>query len=147
MFHTVSAVDPRPMVSPMDCAIGPLTASMRATAAARIRATRVTRSIAGRSFQIGRPSSTSYIRFIARPKAPTYPDADHSAPARPRTRARPALGASTNCSTGPRSVSTADDGPSSSIICITASTVFSPWPKTPSSDTSARSAGKSESTE
>ena len=31
----------------------------------------------------------SYIRFIARPNAPTYPDADHSA-ARPMTSAKPA---------------------------------------------------------
>jgi len=71
MFQRVSAESPRPMASPMAFATGPLTASMNATAAAMISAIRVTSSITGRNFQIGRPSSISYIRFSARPKAPT----------------------------------------------------------------------------
>ena len=91
MFHTSTAVEPRPIASPTACAAGPVSTSASATAAASsTSATRVTSSISGRSFQIGRPSRISYIRFIARPNAPTYPDADHSAPARPTTNATPA---------------------------------------------------------
>ena len=71
MFQMVRAESPRPIASPMDFATGPLTASMKATAAAMMSAIRVTSSMIGRNFQIGRPSSISYIRFIARPKAPT----------------------------------------------------------------------------
>ena len=146
IFHTVRAVSPRPMASPTEVATGPLTASMSPIAATMINAISVTSNMIGRSFQIGRPSSTSYMRFIARPNAPTYPDADHNAPASPRIRANPALGAETSCWTGPRRVSTADEGPRSSMIFNTASVVFWPCPNRPSSDTIASNAGNSDNT-
>src|SRR5688572_6349263 len=92
MFHTVTAVAPRPIALPIAPATGPLTTRPTRVAAASTTTTTVSSSIAGRSFQIGRPSRISYIRFIARPNAPTYPDADQRAPARPSTSASPAPG-------------------------------------------------------
>ena len=56
--------------------------------------TSVTTSSTGRSFQIGRPSSISYTRFMPRLNAATYPEADQSATTRPTTSASPAEGAS-----------------------------------------------------
>ncbi|CAB4916195.1 unannotated protein [freshwater metagenome] len=56
--------------------------------------------------------------------------------------ARPAVGVATNWEIGSRNVSTADDGPRSETMSRTAFTVRSPWPKTPSRDTMASSAGK-----
>ena len=108
--------------------------------------TRVTTSITGRSFQTGRPSSTSWIRFIARPNEPTYPEADHRAVSRPITSATPAPGVLVSCSrVGPSVLAT----PASPLLDITLSrlsTIFGPWPTSPSSDSTAMTAGKSAST-
>ena len=71
MFQIMRVVSPRPTASPIALATGPLTASINAPVARQIRPINVTSSMTGRSFQTGRPSSTSYMRFIARPKAPT----------------------------------------------------------------------------
>jgi hypothetical protein len=64
----------------------------------------------------------------------------------PRISAKPADGVLTNCSIVGRRVSTADVGATLLTVSRTASVVLLPWPKTPSSDTSASSAGNSDST-
>lgn len=65
----------------------------------------------------------------------------------PAVRANPAAGVFTSCWTGSFKVSTAEDGWRSLTICRTASTVYCPCPKTPRSDTTAKIAGNSDSTE
>ena len=86
------------------------------------------------------------MRFIARLNAPTYPDADQMAIRVPVTRANPAAGDELNCSSGPRSTSTADPGDTCCAISSNALIDAWPWPKTPRSETSAMSAGKTAST-
>ena len=70
-FQIVRARSPRPMALPIAPATGPDTTRPRRVSAVSRISTSVTSSMAGRSFQIGRPSRISYIRFIARPNAPT----------------------------------------------------------------------------
>ena len=84
---------------------------------------------------------------MPRPNAPTYPDADQSAVARPMTSASPALGVVlSSVSVGSR-VSAAEVAPTSVRICRSVSTVFGPWPTRPTRDSSAMAAGNSASTE
>ena len=71
MFHTVIAVEPMPMAFPTAEAAVPVSTSASRTAATSSSSTRVTSSWTGRSFHTGRPSPTSYIRFMARLNAPT----------------------------------------------------------------------------
>jgi hypothetical protein len=59
MFHTSTAVEPRPTALPTASAAGPVSTSASATAAVSSRATRVIRIIQGRSFQNGLPSRIS----------------------------------------------------------------------------------------
>ncbi len=59
MFHTFTAVAPSPTAFPTALAAGPVSTSPSATRAVRRTVMRVTTSIVGRSFQIGRPSSIS----------------------------------------------------------------------------------------
>jgi hypothetical protein len=66
------------------------------------------------------------MRFIARPKAPTYPDADHNAVRMPTINAKPADGELTSCSIVGRRVSTADEGATSEAMSRTASVVRRP---------------------
>ena len=86
------------------------------------------------------------LLFIARPNAPTKPDADHSAPSTPATSAMPADGELTRFSIGSRNTSTAAPGLTSSMICKIESAVRSPCPSTPSSDITTTSAGNSDNT-
>jgi hypothetical protein len=60
------------------------------------------------------------MRFMARPKAPTYPDADHSAPTMPVTRVNPDDWLCVSWVTTPCKVSAAL-GATSRIICISGS--------------------------
>ena len=59
MLHTVTAVDSSPIARPTASAAGPVRTSPTATTAASSTVTSVMRSMTGRSFQIGRPSSIS----------------------------------------------------------------------------------------
>ena len=59
MLHAVTAADSSPIALPTASAAGPVSTRPTATIAASSTVTRVTRSITGRSFQIGRPSSIS----------------------------------------------------------------------------------------
>ena len=86
------------------------------------------------------------MTFEARMKAPTYPDADQSARARPRTKANPAAPRFEAIdSTGPRKVSAAESGPISVITSVTLRVVVSGSPIRPMIETSAISAGNSAS--
>ena len=76
-------------------------------------AARVMMIIRGRSFQNGRPSWISSIRFIARPNAPTYPEADHRAPAIPMIYPKPAEEFWVSCSSGALMVSATEPAPMS----------------------------------
>ena len=107
----------------------------------------MTTSCSGRSFQIGRPSRIPYIRFIARPNAPTYPDADHSADARPMTNANPAArcawpAPSAGCST----VRTTEPAPACRSTSSSVCTVCGPCPTSPTREISAIAAGNIAST-
>ena len=59
MFHTVTVVSPSPSVSPSSSANGPVTTRPSSTTAASSTVTTVIARFSGRSFQNGRPSSTS----------------------------------------------------------------------------------------
>jgi hypothetical protein len=67
----VIAVSPMPMLSPRAWASGPLTTTATPVRAMSRIITSVTSICSGRSFQIGRPSSTSNMMFEARMNAPT----------------------------------------------------------------------------
>ena len=87
------------------------------------------------------------MRFIARPNAPTYPDADHSATASPMTSARPAeFDEAIWFSAGSivPSICSETNGLSVSTTVVTA---FCDCPTTPRMETSASAAGKIASTE
>ena len=71
MSQTATAPSPRPIRSPTQRATGPVTTSATITSEMSSRIARVRARNTGRSFQIGRPSSMSYTRFMARPKALT----------------------------------------------------------------------------
>jgi len=71
MLKIVTAVPPSPTALPTDFASGPEITSESATIAVSRTIASVTRICSGRSFQNGRPSSTSYSAFDARMKAPT----------------------------------------------------------------------------
>ena len=108
------------------------------------RAVRITAE--GSSRHSGRPSSTPKTALIARPSAQTYREADARATTVPTMSAVPAAGVVTSVSIGPRTGSRISGGATSESMSMTASTVRSPWPNTPSSDTTTRTAGNSEST-
>ena len=86
------------------------------------------------------------MRFIARPNAATYPDADHNATTRPMTNAGPAAGVWLRAVNGPRRVEATEDAPASERMPSNAFTVFGSFPTSPSNDSSAMSAGNNEST-
>ena len=128
-------------------ASGPLTTSPSAISVTAISATSVIAIWIGLSFQNGRPSSTPYTVFIARVNAPMYPDADHSAPSRPRTSSAPAACCSWMTSRiGSSSAEIAPPAPMSSMIPSSVSTVFSPSDTTPASATRTMIDGNSAST-
>ena len=79
---------------------------------------------------------------MARPNAPTYPDADHNAPTTPMTRPRPTAAFWVSWLSGSRIVSATAPAPTSESTPTSAS-VLPSWPKMPSSETMASSAGKS----
>ncbi len=58
MSHSWETSSPKPIASPIACAIGPLTTRPTSTTAAMMTSPRVMSSTTGRSFQIGRPSWT-----------------------------------------------------------------------------------------
>lgn len=82
----------------------------------------------------------------ARMKAPTYPDADHSAPARPAMNATPApVGLDVMDLIGPDSASAADFGPSWVTTSVIVLVTVAGSPTRPITDTIAISAGNNES--
>ena len=87
------------------------------------------------------------MRFMPRPNAPTYPDADHSATARPMISAKPAPWVWLSWFRVGSRVSAALEAPTSRRMSSSVSTVCLPWPTRPTSETIAIAAGNSASTE
>ena len=83
MSHTVANVSPIPISLPNHRARPPVKTTRKLHTVNRTPVVTVTAIRTGHTHHTGRPSGTSWIVFDARIKAPTYPDADHSAAAKP----------------------------------------------------------------
>ncbi len=141
-LHTRRAVSPSPIGSATAATTGPDSTMTSTTTVSRSTLATVTASWVGRRRQNGRPSRTSNTTFTARPNAEVYPDAPHSAPARPRASAVPARPAlDVTDSIGPANASAADGGATSrtNVVSVSASA------NRPTIDDTAINAGNAES--
>jgi hypothetical protein len=116
--------------------------TLSAASATRAPTATVMPSRSGSTFQIGRPSGTSWMALAARMNPPTYADAVHTAPSRPAIARTPAAPEPLfSSSIAPVTGAAIDGGNSCCVLVSTASCVVSVR-SMPDSDSSTRMPGK-----
>lgn len=143
--HVVITAPPSPNAVPARSARGPVNTTMIALPVRSSISVTVSASLSGVTFQTGRPSGRSYTALDARMKAPTYPDADHSAVSSPTIASTPPVPPlCASCVTASRRMSRA--GPGAKSPTLSRSLSVTRCPMTPRRETTTSSAGNSDST-
>jgi len=138
--HTVRAVLPSPRTLAAFSASGPVNTTITTLIMDVTIISSVSPIRSGMVFHIGRRSRAPYTTFDARMKAPTYPDADHRAPAIPAAASvPPAPPLDRTCVIAVRNTSRTDPGASFCTLSKTVSTVEAPM--SPSTDMASSSVG------